>query len=102
VRRAHNRAGTIAAAFVAAAVVGCALPSGVGRSPPSVHQQERFQPEGVVSALATAYASAQEDRCAPKKVPNHTRVGVGPFGSISVPLSSSEDSLVKRLLGEMR
>jgi hypothetical protein len=184
VRPAHNRARTIAALCVAAAVAGCALPSGVGRSPPSAHQQERFQsdetfsrlfdgsvqdtceaarrallsqgyiisvarsdaitgakrfqpegevhieisfhvvcvPEGVDGALATAYVSAQQDRYALKKLPNNTSVGVGPFGSISVPLSSSEDSLVKvgsetipagqfydrycalvkRLLGEMR
>jgi len=184
VRPAHNRARTIAALCVAAAVAGCALPSGVGRSPPSVHQRERFQSdetfsrlfdgsvqdtcaaarrallsqghiisvarsdaitrakrfqpegevhieisfhvvcvlEGVDGALATAYVSAQQDRYALKKLPNNTSVGVGPFGSISVPLSSSEDSLVKvgsetipagqfydrcfalvkRLLGEMR
>jgi hypothetical protein len=28
-------------------------------------------------------------------VPNNSSLGVGPFGSISVPLSASEDSLVK-------
>ena len=52
-------------------------------------------PEGTGSALATAYASAQQDRYVLKKVPNNTSVGVGMLGSISVPLSSSEDSLVK-------
>jgi hypothetical protein len=52
-------------------------------------------PEGVDASLATAYVSAQQDRYALKKVPNNTSVGVGMFGSISVPLSSSEDSLVK-------
>ncbi|HMO48524.1 MAG TPA: DUF2242 domain-containing protein [Rubrivivax sp.] len=52
-------------------------------------------PEGQDGALATAYVSAQQDRYALKKVPNNTSVGVGMFGSISVPLSSSEDSLVK-------
>ena len=184
VQRIHTRARPIAALCVALAITGCALPPGVGRSPASVYQQERFQPdetfsrlfdgsvqdtceaarrallsqgyiisvarsdaitgakrfqpegevhieisfhvvcvpEGVDGALATAYVSAQQDRYVLKKLPNNTSVGVGPFGSISVPLSSSEDSLVKvgsetipagqfydryfalvkRLLGEMR
>jgi hypothetical protein len=52
-------------------------------------------PEGSSDALATAYVSAQQDRYVLKKVPNNTSVGVGMFGSISLPLSSSEDSLVK-------
>ena len=52
-------------------------------------------PEGADGALATAYVSAQQDRYVLKKLPNNTSLGVGPFGSISVPLSSSEDSLVK-------
>jgi hypothetical protein len=72
---------------------------------------KRFQPEGDVhielsfhvvcvadgpdGVLATAFVSAQQDRYALKRVPNNTSVGVGAFGSISVPLSSSEDSLVK-------
>ncbi len=52
-------------------------------------------PEGAGGTLATAFVSAQQDRYVLKKLPNNTSVGVGPFGSISVPLSSSEDSLVK-------
>ena len=52
-------------------------------------------PEGADNALATAYVSALQDRYVLKKLPNNTSLGVGPFGSISVPLSSSEDSLVK-------
>jgi hypothetical protein len=52
-------------------------------------------PEGTGGALATAYVSAQQDRYVLKKVPNNTSVGVGVLGSISLPLSSSEDSLVK-------
>jgi hypothetical protein len=72
---------------------------------------KRFQPEGEVhveisvhvvcvgegadGAIATAYVSAQQDRYVLKKVPNNTSLGVGVLGSISVPLSSSEDSLVK-------
>jgi len=51
--------------------------------------------EGAGGALATVFVSAQQDRYVLKKVPNNTSLGVGPFGSISVPLSSSEDSLVK-------
>jgi hypothetical protein len=52
-------------------------------------------PEGSGGALSTVFVSAQQDRYALKKLPNNTSVGVGPFGSISLPLSSSEDSLVK-------
>ncbi len=52
-------------------------------------------PEGPGGVLATAFVSAQQDRYVLKKLPNNTSLGVGPFGSISVPLSSSEDSLVK-------
>ena len=52
-------------------------------------------PEGADGAIATAYVSAQQDRYVLKKLPNNSSLGVGPFGSISVPLSSSEDSLVK-------
>jgi Uncharacterized protein conserved in bacteria (DUF2242) len=184
VRRGHDRAGPVAALLALAALAGCALAPGVGRSPASVYQQERFQPdetfsrlfdgsvqdtceaarrallsqgyilsvarsdavtgakrfqpegevhieisfhvvcvpEGADGVLATAFVSAQQDRYVLKKLPNNTSLGVGPFGSISVPLSSSEDSLVKvgsetipagqfydryfalvkRLLGEMR
>ena len=160
-RRGQARLGPSAAFCAAlcavAAIAGCALPPGVGRSPASVYQQERFQsdetfsrlfdanvrdtceaarrallsqgyiitvarsdaitgskrfqpegevhieisfhvvcvPEGPDGVLATAYVSAQQDRYVLKKLPNNTSLGVGPFGSISVPLSSSEDSLVK-------
>ena len=52
-------------------------------------------PEGDDGLLATAFVSAQQDRYVLKKLPNNSSLGVGPFGSISVPLSSSEDSLVK-------
>jgi hypothetical protein len=52
-------------------------------------------PEGAEGAIATAYVSAQQDRYVLKKVPNNSSLGVGMLGSISVPLSSSEDSLVK-------
>lgn len=156
-RRRPARAGPGVLLCAAAAIAGCALPPGIGRNPPSVYQQERFQadqtfsrlfdanvqdtceaarrallsqgyvitvargdaitgikrfqpegevhveisfhvvcvPEGADGAIATAYVSAQQDRYVLKKLPNNTSLGVGPFGSISVPLSSSEDSLVK-------
>lgn len=77
----------------------------------AINATKRFQPEGEVhielsfhvvcvpdgpdGVLATAFVSAQQDRYVLKKLPNNTSLGVGPFGSISVPLSSSEDSLVK-------
>jgi len=49
-------------------------------------------PSGQVS---TVYASAQQERFVVKKNANSTSLGVSAFGSISIPLSSSEDSLVK-------
>ena len=52
-------------------------------------------PEGASGKLATAFVSALQDRYVLKMVPNNSSLGVGPFGSISVPLSASEDSLVK-------
>lgn len=75
----------------------------------SIAGRKRFQPDGEVhveisftvvcvpegGSLATAFVSAQQDRYVIKKVPNNTSLGVGMFGSISVPLSSTEDSLVK-------
>lgn len=77
----------------------------------SVNGEKRFQPDGenhleitftVVCVsdgkdkqLATAYVSAQQDRYAVKKSSNATSLGVSAIGSISLPLSSSEDSLVK-------
>lgn len=52
-------------------------------------------PDGRADAIATAYVSAQQDRYAVKRSTNPTSIGVSAIGSISVPLSSSEDSLVK-------
>jgi hypothetical protein len=51
-------------------------------------------PEGAAGMLSTAYVSAQQDRYVIKKASSTTSVGVGGLG-ISVPLSSSEESLVK-------
>ncbi|MEJ6003247.1 DUF2242 domain-containing protein [Paucibacter soli] len=52
-------------------------------------------PDGKSSQIATAFVSAQQDRYAIKKSSNATSIGVSALGSISVPLSSSQDSLVK-------
>jgi hypothetical protein len=76
-----------------------------------VNGSKRFQPEGEVHVeisfnivcvadgssgqVATAYVSAQQDRYVLKKSPNSTSIGVSAIGSISMPLSSTQDSLVK-------
>lgn len=51
--------------------------------------------DGKADAIATAYVSAQQDRYAVKRSTNATSIGVSAIGSISVPFSSSQDSLVK-------
>lgn len=51
--------------------------------------------DGAKQQVATAYVSAQQDRYALKKNPQAASLGVSALGSISVPLSSTEDSLVK-------
>ncbi len=72
---------------------------------------KRFQPEGEVhveisfnvvcvadgknGAVATAYVSAQQDRYVIKRSSAATSIGVSAIGSISVPLSSQQDSMVK-------
>jgi len=79
--------------------------------PDAINGSKRFQPEGEVHVeitftvvcvpegggdkLSTAYVSALQDRYTVKKVASNTSLGVGALGSISVPLSSSEESLVK-------
>ena len=79
--------------------------------PDAISGSKRFQPEGEVhmeiaftvvcvpeganDKLSTAYVSAQQDRYVIKKAANNTSLGVGALGSISVPLSSSEEALVK-------
>ncbi|MEJ6007000.1 DUF2242 domain-containing protein [Paucibacter sp. AS339] len=76
-----------------------------------VNGRKRFQPEGDVHVeinfnvvcvpdgqgdrLTTAFVSALQDRYSLKKSPNSTSIGVSAIGSISLPLSSSDDSLVK-------
>lgn len=74
-----------------------------------VQGAKRFQPEGEVHVeisfhivcaaegehTATMYVSAQQDRYVLKKNPNAASIGVSALGSISVPVGSTEDSLVK-------
>lgn len=76
-----------------------------------VQGSKRFQPEGEVHVeidfnvvcvgegpkqqVTTAYVSAQQDRYALKKNPQAASLGVSALGSISVPLASTQDSLVK-------
>jgi hypothetical protein len=79
--------------------------------PDIVNGSKHFQPDGdvhveiaftVVCAtegrsgkVATAYVNAIQDRYALKKSPNSASVGLSAIGSLSIPLSASEDSLVK-------
>ncbi len=76
-----------------------------------VNAVKRFQPEGEVHVeitfnvvcvsdgkggdLATAYVSAQQDRYVIKRSSASTSIGVSAIGSISVPMSSQQDSMVK-------
>jgi hypothetical protein len=79
--------------------------------PESIRAMKRFQPNGdshveivftVVcvsdahtQTTATAFVSAQQDTYTLKKSANSANIGVSALGSISVPLPSSSDSLVK-------
>lgn len=79
--------------------------------PSSINGQKSFQPDGdthleitftIVCVpdgrdknIATAYVTAQQDRYAVKKSSSATSVGVSAIGSISLPLSSTQDSMVK-------
>lgn len=51
--------------------------------------------DGPRQQVATAYVSAQQDRYALKKTAQAASLGVSALGSISVPLSSTDDALVK-------
>lgn len=75
--------------------------------------RKSFQPEGEVhvevefrvvcareegesgNPAAIAFATAVQDRYGLKKVNNSASVGVGAFGSLSLPFSSSNDAMVK-------
>lgn len=85
-------------------VINAALPdsiSGTKRFQPEgeVHVEISFTivcvPEGGGGKLATAYVSALQDRYNVKRSANSTSLGVSAIGSISVPLSSTSESLVK-------
>ncbi|WP_067066004.1 DUF2242 domain-containing protein [Roseateles chitosanitabidus] len=64
-----------------------------------VHVEINFNivcvPEGGSGKIATAYVSALQDRYNVKRSSNSTSLGVSAIGSISVPLSSTSESLVK-------
>lgn len=76
---------------------------------PVVQAAKRFQPEGEVHVeisfhivcaaegekTATLFVSAQQDRYALKKNRTAATVGVSAIGTISMPVGSTEDSLVK-------
>jgi Uncharacterized protein conserved in bacteria (DUF2242) len=53
------------------------------------------QSESRDGQVTTAYVSALQERYALRKTPNSASVGVNAIGSLSLPLGSSEDSLVK-------
>ncbi len=52
-------------------------------------------PDSKAGQVSTAYASVQQERYIVKKSAVSTSVGVSALGSISIPTSSSQDSLVK-------
>ena len=66
---------------------------------PELHVQIEFHvvcsPTARGLPTTVAFVSAVQDRYTLKKNPTSASVGVSPFGSISLPLSSSTDSLVK-------
>jgi hypothetical protein len=81
---------------------------GPASRPRSLQARKHFQPEGDVhveiefnvfcvpdGAVSTAYASAIQERYVLKRSANAASVGVNAIGSVSIPLGSNEDSLVK-------
>lgn len=52
-------------------------------------------PEGVNQERTTAFASALQDRYVIKKINNSASLGVGVLGSVSLPVSATDDTLVK-------
>ena len=51
--------------------------------------------DGGTDAKATMFANALQDRYALKKVNNSASLGVGVLGSVSMPIGSTDDSMVK-------
>ena len=66
---------------------------------PDVHYEVQMRvvcaAEGQDDAGTSAFASAIQDRYVIKKVNNSASVGVGGLGSLSLPLNSTDDTLVK-------
>jgi hypothetical protein len=64
-----------------------------------VHVQISFNvvcaPESKNGQVSTAYVNAIQDRYTLKKSPSSASVGVSAIGSLSIPLGSSDDSMVK-------
>ena len=65
----------------------------------SMHVQISFNvmclPEGRAGQISTAYVNAIQDRYTVKKSSNSASLGVSALGSVSIPLSSNEESLIK-------
>jgi hypothetical protein len=66
---------------------------------PELHVEMEFHvvcaPDGKNGEKSIAFVNALQDRFALKKSSNSASVGVGPIGSLSLPFSSSDDSLVR-------
>ena len=52
-------------------------------------------PDAPQGALSTGFVTAVQDRYTVKKVSNSASLGVSALGSVSIPLSSNEESLIK-------
>ena len=110
----HSRSFAMAPAFTCEAARRALLSQGfviTTSEADSVKGRKNFQPEAethvqldfnVVCApdgrggrKSIAFVNALQDRYALKKSSNSASVGVGPIGSLSLPFSSSDDSLVK-------
>jgi hypothetical protein len=52
-------------------------------------------PDGSADSRTTMFANALQDRYALKKVNNSASLGVGVLGSVSMPIGSTDDSMVK-------
>lgn len=80
---------------------GADMVNGLKRFQPdgSLHVEITFNvtctPEARESQLSTAFVNAVQDRYALKKASNSASLGVPALGSLSIPVSSSDDSMVK-------
>jgi hypothetical protein len=66
---------------------------------PDAHYEVEFHvvcaPQGKGGATTVAFVNALQDRYTPKKISNPASVGVGVLGAVSLPLTSTDDVLVK-------